>query len=273
MEGFTFRSRAIAFGRFGDGVCPVVFLHGLGAEKAQTMALLGASVDLDVIATDAPSHGQSDVAPELHSFDAMADTLVALLDHLGVATAIFGGVSMGAGVSLNAAVRYPERVRGLVLVRPAWLDRPSPPNLDIVSRLGGWIMASGPSEAGRLLRRDPWFVELSRVNPASAASIEGVLDRPGIGDRAGVLVDMTADSPVASPGDLGRVEAPALVLATEHDPLHPSEMAREVAERLPRGSLRATAPRYLEPERHAGEVRDAIMGFLGDSVRGGWGTG
>jgi pimeloyl-ACP methyl ester carboxylesterase len=33
---------------------------------------------------------------------------------------------MGAGVALNVAARYPERVAGSVLARPAWLDRSMP---------------------------------------------------------------------------------------------------------------------------------------------------
>ena len=49
-----------------------------------------------------------------------------MLNHLGLTRAVVGGISMGAGMALNAATRYPERVAGLVLARPAWLDRPMP---------------------------------------------------------------------------------------------------------------------------------------------------
>jgi hypothetical protein len=33
---------------------------------------------------------------------------------LGIARAVVGGISMGAGAALNVVVRYPERVAGLV---------------------------------------------------------------------------------------------------------------------------------------------------------------
>ena len=33
---------------------------------------------------------------------------------------------MGAGIALNFTLRHPERVLGLVLSRPAWLDAPNP---------------------------------------------------------------------------------------------------------------------------------------------------
>ncbi len=40
-----------------------------------------------------------------------------------------GGISLGAAVAVNVALRHPGRVLGLVLVRPAWIDRPLPENV------------------------------------------------------------------------------------------------------------------------------------------------
>src|SRR5262249_11354645 len=78
---------------------------------------------------DARAHGltQPMGEPSDLSFDIFGDDVIALLDHLGLRRAILGGISMGAAVALNVAVRYPERVDGLVLSRPAWLDGPMPP--------------------------------------------------------------------------------------------------------------------------------------------------
>lgn len=269
-EAFIFRNRSITFERWGDGP-PLVFLHGLGADRAQSAALLRALPSIQVIAPDAPSHGESAHAPDLHTFDAIADALVGLLDHLGVRAAVFGGISMGSGVALNAALRHPERVRGLVLVRPAWLDEPNPENLGIIANLGRWIVDAGPDAARGRLRADPFFGALTRTNPASAASIDAVLDRPGIGESAGVLADMVADRPLRSLAALGEIEIPALVLSTEEDPLHPAAMAAAIGDRLPAASVRETPPRYLEPDRHAEAVRGAVEGFLRD--HGEMGTG
>lgn len=53
------------------------------------------------------------------SYEAMADDVAALLDHLGLASADIGGQSMGAGVALRLALRHPSRVDRLVLVSTA----------------------------------------------------------------------------------------------------------------------------------------------------------
>lgn len=45
-----------------------------------------------------------------------ADDCVALLDHLGVDDAVFIGMSQGGFLSLRAALRYPDRVRAMVLI-------------------------------------------------------------------------------------------------------------------------------------------------------------
>lgn len=42
----------------------------------------------------------------------------ALLDHLGLDTAVVGGTSLGANVALELVTRRPERVRGLLIEMP-----------------------------------------------------------------------------------------------------------------------------------------------------------
>ena len=48
-------------------------------------------------------------------YDSAADC-IALLDHLGVRQAVIGGMSQGGYCALRIALRYPERVRALVLL-------------------------------------------------------------------------------------------------------------------------------------------------------------
>src|SRR5690606_31263385 len=110
---------------------PFVFQHGLGGDTHQILDLYSPPPGVRLITLDSRAHGATEPlgdATMLH-FSALADDLVALLDHLGLASAVIGGISMGAGVALNVALRHPQRLQGLILSRPAWLDRPLPPNL------------------------------------------------------------------------------------------------------------------------------------------------
>ena len=55
---------------------------------------------------------------DTYSFDTFADHVVALMDHLGIERCHLGGLSMGSAIALNIALRYPDRFKKLILLRP-----------------------------------------------------------------------------------------------------------------------------------------------------------
>jgi len=104
---------------------PLVMLHGLGATKASFLPTVSALSDrYRTIAVDLPGFGDSGKplgAPYDPSF--FADSIVSLLDALGLEKVHLLGHSMGGRAALETAFDYPERVEGLVLLTPslAWL--------------------------------------------------------------------------------------------------------------------------------------------------------
>ena len=68
-----------------------------------------------LIVPDLRGFGGSDTAPSPSEMGAMADDVLGLLDHLGVESAVVGGVSMGGYASLALLRNDPGRVRALVL--------------------------------------------------------------------------------------------------------------------------------------------------------------
>lgn len=68
-----------------------------------------------LIVPDLRGFGGSSVGPGPSEMGVMADDVLALLDHLGVASAVVGGVSMGGYASLALLRNDPGRVRALVL--------------------------------------------------------------------------------------------------------------------------------------------------------------
>jgi pimeloyl-ACP methyl ester carboxylesterase len=102
---------------------PVVLIHGLGATSASFLPTLwDLARDHRVYAVDLPGFGESGkpVRP-LHA-PYFARWLVALLDALQIERAHLIGNSMGGRVSLEVALRWPERVEKLALYAPslAW---------------------------------------------------------------------------------------------------------------------------------------------------------
>src|SRR5215470_2380290 len=67
---------------------------------------------------DTRGHGQSQKfeRAEDYTYPRKCDDLLRWLDELGVESAVWGGASMGAALSLWAAAHHPERVRAVVSI-------------------------------------------------------------------------------------------------------------------------------------------------------------
>ena len=151
----------------------VVFQHGLGGDVSQPQASWAIPWFCEhflsiVAAMVAPSLWGP---PESLRFSVFADDLRNILNALHMETVVAGGISMGAGVALNFALRYPSRVKALIISRPAWLDAPSPSNLEILQKLARWLEEHGPEKSRTLLMADPEFVRIRSVSRESSASI------------------------------------------------------------------------------------------------------
>lgn len=99
---------------------PVLLLHGLGATKASFLpTLLDLAKRYRVVAPDLLGHG--DTAKPLARYDApaFARFTLDLMDALGIERAHLIGNSMGGRISLEVAMRAPNRVRSLTLLCPA----------------------------------------------------------------------------------------------------------------------------------------------------------
>ena len=96
---------------------PLILLHGgLGSGEmfGPVMPLL--AQHHQVVAVDLQGHGRTadidrPIDPRL-----MADDIAALIEHLGLAGPDVVGYSLGGGVALQTAVKYPTRIRRLVAV-------------------------------------------------------------------------------------------------------------------------------------------------------------
>jgi pimeloyl-ACP methyl ester carboxylesterase len=99
----------------------IVMIHGL-AGNLQNFTY-GVATPLAqnhrVICVDRPGCGYSKRSSNADaSLEAQADTIVSLLDHLQIESAVFVGHSLGGAISLAAAQRHPDRVKALALIAP-----------------------------------------------------------------------------------------------------------------------------------------------------------
>ena len=104
------------------GATPVLFIHGLGASMYAWRHTLPPvlAAGYRVIAFDNRGFGfTEDTSSAGYDNAAYVRLAVALLDSLGVSSAVVVGHSMGGAIAAELALEHPERVRGLVLMNAA----------------------------------------------------------------------------------------------------------------------------------------------------------
>ena len=247
----------------GHGL-PFVFQHGLGGDVNQPFGLYRPPPGSRLIAFDVRGHGETrplgDVAKL--TIATLADDLIGLIDHLGLEKAVVGGISLGAAVAVNVALRYPDRALGLVLVRPAWIDRPLPENVALYTTIARLIREPGPVEGLAQFRSSPAFLAMERGSPDCARSIVGQFENPRAQECAARLERLIADTPCLDRVTYGNLKLPTVILGNRQDPIHPWPLASSLSDLIPGALLREVAPKSVSLDRHAADVQQAIDDFL-----------
>ncbi|MGB0993316.1 MAG: alpha/beta fold hydrolase, partial [Akkermansiaceae bacterium] len=242
-----------------------IFIHGLGGGAERTVSAFSKLKDHQVIAPDMPGHGDSkDYSVSELGFDRFADHVIELMDDLGIESCNIGGLSMGSGITLNLALRYPERIKKIIILRPSWLHQEKPEHLRLVACVGQWIEEFGVIEAREKLLTDPDFLSLDKENKPVANSIGILFGRPTTAASIAVLYKMWQDAPFADPAQLSTLANPALVLTTTRDELHPQSTADVIAAHLPDVRTAELPPRYHEPEAYALALSAIVQKFLAE---------
>jgi pimeloyl-ACP methyl ester carboxylesterase len=265
MKYFEYDGIRFHYEDVGEGM-PVVFCHGLGGDMSQPQELIGSPSSFRLITWDARGHGQTKpISPDgKFNFDTFADDLRYLLGHLGINRAVVGGISMGAGVAAAFAYRYPESIRAIILVRPAWLVEPMPNNLELFPQIGELLGQGSPEPA--LARFDSNFKQaldqIRSVSPPVADSLREQFTKPLAAERRGRLMRMPNSSPLQNWSEVEKLDVPALVIGTNQDPVHPWSYAEQWAEHLNYAELVKIVSKAEDPEAYRVTFRKAFYDFL-----------
>lgn len=259
--GFRFGGHELVYDDYGDPHSErvLVYLHGLLLDAGINRGIAQALADQGhrVVLLDLLGHGRS--AKPAHAAEYRIDTypaqVLALLDELDVDSAVLGGMSLGANVSLFTACHHPDRVRGLVLEMPVleWAV-PSAALLfapmllavhygrPLLERLSG-LLARLPATPFDPVNS---MLHVGAMPPASTAAVlHGIL----VGAVAPTVEERSA------------IEAPTLILAHRHDLIHPFDDAGNLAAQLPNARLeraRSAVELRLRPDR----LTDVVATFL-----------
>jgi pimeloyl-ACP methyl ester carboxylesterase len=232
----------LAYHTLGEGR-PVVLLHGFLSSARRNWFAPGlvqalADAGLRVIAPDARGHGASDAPTDLSRWpaDIMADDVLDLVAHLGLADFDLAGYSMGGRTAVRACVR------GL-----------APRRLAIGGMGESGIMEAGP--------RADQFEDAIRhgeraKDAAMGRAIDAMLSSQGLSREA--MLGVLASFHPTTEAEIRALDLPALVLLGQDD--HDNGSAEGLA-----GWLRGRCLRV--PGDHGGavtapEFRDGLISFL-----------
>ena len=190
----------------------------------------------DCIRYDNRGAGRSPAPWRLTSIPELAGDAVRLLDALGVDSAHVYGLSMGGMIAQEMAIRFPDRVRALVL---GGTSHGGPRAVLPSPRIAAALTSRGAPQHVRaeLVGRALFTQGFREREPELVRSYLGLLGRHRTSGR-GLISHLTASTYHDTRARLGRISAPTLVLHGDHDELTPVANARLLAAAIPDAQLR-----------------------------------
>ena len=186
---------------------PLILLHGgLGSTELFVPSIPPLAERYQVTAVDLQGHGRTADIDRPIDIRLMADDIAALIDHLGLDKPHLVGYSLGGGVAMQTAAKYPAKVGRLVMasvyLRPDAVD----PQLRAQQ---GQVTAA----AAEFMKDTPMYQLYQRVAPRPE-DFPRLLDKIGrsMGDY-----DYTED--------VRGLQVPTLVVAADADQAPPSHYA------------------------------------------------
>jgi pimeloyl-ACP methyl ester carboxylesterase len=252
---FVHDGHRLVYNEYGSGARPFLLLPGLLLPQTMHRPLAQALAERGnrVITLDLLGHGASDRPRDMwrYSMPLFGRQAVALLDHLEIDEAVVGGTSLGANVTLEAAVHAPDRMRGLVIEMPV-LD----------TALLGCALAFTP-----LLVSLTFGEPLARLVGRVASRIpRGLTQLTDVGldwisqdpaPSAAVLQGLLFGRTAPPRSERSRIETRSLVIGHGRDPVHPFSDSDMLVRELRNGRLleaNSILELRLAPARLTGEI-------------------
>jgi 2-hydroxy-6-oxonona-2,4-dienedioate hydrolase len=257
----------------GDGPT-LLMLHGTGGHaEAYCRNIVPLSRDFRVIAVDMLGHGYTGRPDVSFTLDDFADHLAALADAVGAERVHVSGESLGAMVAAWFGIKYPERT-GKVVMNTGTLARPGAEGMaeyaDFEQRTRALVDQELTREAVR--RRMEWLVaDPARMTDELVECRYRIYSQPGMRETVATVMSSVLGmirgehgAEYFAPETLSRLQRPAMVLWTRHNPGQDVELARETSKSIPQHEFHVLNesghwPQFEEPETVNQLHRDFLL--------------
>ncbi len=113
----------IAYTDEGSGNEVIIFIHGLGSYLPAWRKNIEYLKDhFRCIAVDLPGYGKSSKNIHSGTMEYYADVVKEMMDKLNINSANIAGHSMGGQIGITMSLKYPDRVKRLILAAPAGFE-------------------------------------------------------------------------------------------------------------------------------------------------------
>lgn len=246
---------------------PIVLIHGHALDCRLWREQVGPLAPYyTLVRYDIRGHGQSEAPPAGYSRPHYAEELRALVEHLGLTRPSLVGHSMGGGIALEYALRYPTRMSTLSLVCTGLEGASYPESLSqVVAKQKGVLRREGKSAKFLRAAVISSLFDGVRRKPEKLALVKSMLaDWSG----ANWLDDTVYPTPLKLHVErLGELKVPVLVVLGEKD----GETFRHAADTLVRGitvvrSAIVPDAGHLAPLENPEAFNDILMDFVGGAA-------
>jgi pimeloyl-ACP methyl ester carboxylesterase len=240
------------------GQTPLLFIHGAAMDGSvwQWQARAFAHRGYRVLAPDLPAHGRSPGTPR-HEVAALSSWIVALMDAANIERAVLIGHSLGSLVTLETAMRYPDRVSAVAVLGCAL---PMPVGAAFLaaaqnSSAAGVLMQTVWSHApGSCLGASPTpGTCLAMASRATIASAD-----PGV-QYAGLHACNAYERTLA---DVGALTCPTQVIAGQRDLMTPMKAGRALADAIAGARFASLDAGHSLMSERPREVTQTLASFL-----------
>jgi len=226
----------IAYEEKGKGD-PLLLIMGLGTPGSVWEKHLAVYArHFRCIVIDNRGTGRSEKPKGPYSIALMADDAAGLLDRLGVSSARVAGISMGSAIAQELALRYPARVRSMVLVS-SWARC----DTYLKELLHSFQTARETLPPGDFMRLIQLWIYAPGYFNSSFAGMEEAKEAPPQGPatpRHAYAAHCDACSNHDTLGRLHRIGQPCLLTVGEKDIFTPVHLSQAMASRLPHARLK-----------------------------------
>jgi pimeloyl-ACP methyl ester carboxylesterase len=230
---------------------PVVLIHGAGGHHLYWPPQIRRLHDQRVFALDLPGHGKSDGIGR-HRVADYAQDVLEFLNERRLNAAVWIGHSMGGAIALEAALRFPKRVLGLVLIGSGARLRVDPVILHAATQEGSF-----PAAIRLIAARSFAAATAPRLKELASQRMEEI--RPSV-----LLGDLLACDEFDAMDGLALVRAPTLIVCGSEDQMTPPRFSSLLHERIQGSRLQLIAHAgHMVMLEQPDEVAAALESFLG----------